>query len=596
MQQPERYTIPLVPNVKYKTYQLHAQLGPGKQPRQAFGDAICLCAQWLRMRLREHDAIPAELSDIPADSELLEPPMLRSFRMENGFILEVRSLWEAGVWALRIHEPEVFFDDYRKRKPVVGRQYETNIGLRINEEVVEFGIYVECSQPVDVGEDCEVFRPQIVKMLCEQPGLVETRNLNAMPIPIRDKSDATTYNAVCREQDRLLPIVLLQPPSPSMPVVDVAYIVNSTPPGKSRNPFLPNKHEEPRDDWWEPAVKALSRSLQGCAYVYHLDKAFLSNPNSDRVEGFDRHMAASILYPGKPSLYYSMDDLLMRREKFFDRLKSEIRQWPKRNALFTFGNVLFVSGVAAMEMEHNIQALRETVSQDEPDPKGQNALQQALSENAQLKLKAEMYYDIFRQQDKRCRELEDELKDAKRSNEDLERKLSACKDQYDLLDRVSKDEKATLQRRIGYPRRKEGYAKWVRENYFDELIVLPDAQKELNSAEVDIELLCDATYVLAKGYTYYRQKRITWDEYEHCRCHAGCQPFEISSCGKETMRLYRSNYEVNYDGGTRLMDMHLKWSRGNDFVLRIYFFFDDKKQKLVIGHLPTHLRTKEAHS
>lgn len=52
-------------------------------------------------------------------------------------------------------------------------------------------------------------------------------------------------------------------------------------------------------------------------------------------------------------------------------------------------------------------------------------------------------------------------------------------------------------------------------------------------------------------------------------------------------------YSVSYEGSKRFLDLHLKKgkTRNKEFCLRIYFFWDEFKQHVVIGSMPYHLTT-----
>jgi hypothetical protein len=61
-----------------------------------------------------------------------------------------------------------------------------------------------------------------------------------------------------------------------------------------------------------------------------------------------------------------------------------------------------------------------------------------------------------------------------------------------------------------------------------------------------------------------------------------------------SIKKYPKRYKVLYDncldsGGKRELDMHLKTGVDSKFLLRIYFFWDEVKEKVVIGSMPDHL-------
>ena len=59
------------------------------------------------------------------------------------------------------------------------------------------------------------------------------------------------------------------------------------------------------------------------------------------------------------------------------------------------------------------------------------------------------------------------------------------------------------------------------------------------------------------------------------------------------MLQWRDEYEVEWRDGKRLLDMHVKKGTNREArnCLRIYFFFDDESDQVVVGHLPDHLTT-----
>jgi len=50
-------------------------------------------------------------------------------------------------------------------------------------------------------------------------------------------------------------------------------------------------------------------------------------------------------------------------------------------------------------------------------------------------------------------------------------------------------------------------------------------------------------------------------------------------------------YFVSWKGRRRFMDLHLRKGGGRDerYCLRVYFFWDEQLQKVVVGWLPSHL-------
>ena len=59
----------------------------------------------------------------------------------------------------------------------------------------------------------------------------------------------------------------------------------------------------------------------------------------------------------------------------------------------------------------------------------------------------------------------------------------------------------------------------------------------------------------------------------------------------DAIRTHGEHYTVQYGGRPRLMDWHLKRgdSRERTRCFRLYYFWDDETQSIVVGWLPSHL-------
>ena len=71
---------------------------------------------------------------------------------------------------------------------------------------------------------------------------------------------------------------------------------------------------------------------------------------------------------------------------------------------------------------------------------------------------------------------------------------------------------------------------------------------------------------------------------------------EVSPTGDQaTLMQWREQYEVLWGGKRRFLECHLK--RGNSReprnCLRIYFFWDEDDELIVVGHLPSHLTNEQ---
>jgi len=161
-----------------------------------------------------------------------------------------------------------------------------------------------------------------------------------------------------------------------------------------------------------------------------------------------------------------------------------------------------------------------------------------------------------------------------------------------------------------YPSTLEGLETWcgasvvtssgVETPMSDRLLILPRAIDEArNSAFEDVPLVYKSLKVLANEYWELRvkgglERKRKW--------HSALEDLGLAvapSMSKSRAGEQRAEYYVNYPigsppGNTRFLEQHLK--KGNDrdqrFCFRLYFFWDKKKNLVVVGWLPSHLDTR----
>jgi hypothetical protein len=68
------------------------------------------------------------------------------------------------------------------------------------------------------------------------------------------------------------------------------------------------------------------------------------------------------------------------------------------------------------------------------------------------------------------------------------------------------------------------------------------------------------------------------------------------SAGMSVAGAEGDSYFVNWSGRRRFLDLHITRGGGRDqrYCMRIYFFWDADSQKVVVGHLPSHLNNSLA--
>lgn len=159
------YTTKIIPRRSFPTYQLHAYI---KSKTETAENAYKICIletfKWLRARFSNfNETIEELLLPEPEDYSSFSTSSLHSFSINKGFNIEVVYIENKGIWSFCLTEPDMGANTGREdeRKAVNGRTFSTNISYRLYADKIEFGLQTLCSQPCDVTEVCEVYRPHL---------------------------------------------------------------------------------------------------------------------------------------------------------------------------------------------------------------------------------------------------------------------------------------------------------------------------------------------------------------------------------------------------------------------------------------------------
>lgn len=183
--------------------------------------------------------------------------------------------------------------------------------------------------------------------------------------------------------------------------------------------------------------------------------------------------------------------------------------------------------------------------------------------------------------------------------------LKALREERDAL-RATADTLLDGLRRARHVQRDEAdptdyghFAAWADRTLSDHVVLLPRARRALKEAQFqDPALVAACLRLLGREYWAMRTASISEraaakEAYE--RRLEQLKVDEAPSIATSTLGQYPEQYWVNYSIGHRsrqLLERHLRGganTRDPRFCLRIYFFWDDDQQRIVIGHLTNHL-------
>lgn len=149
---------------------------------------------------------------------------------------------------------------------------------------------------------------------------------------------------------------------------------------------------------------------------------------------------------------------------------------------------------------------------------------------------------------------------------------------------------------VPIPRGYDAMPDWVRQHLAGRLILHPRAERAVGKAEyVEPEMVYRALLILANEY---RNSRMGIGSDESFRTALAKYGMDFSgSIDKSRAGQEGDAYYVNYPIGTTqrvFLQFHLE--RGNRhedrYCMRIYFFWDDDTNQVVVGWLPSHLSNR----
>jgi hypothetical protein len=143
---------------------------------------------------------------------------------------------------------------------------------------------------------------------------------------------------------------------------------------------------------------------------------------------------------------------------------------------------------------------------------------------------------------------------------------------------------------------------WLDEHFADRILLLGRAKRALKGAAFgDVELVFKSIRML--GEEYWELRTAVPEAYEKAKTafESRMRELRVTEAASITASRFgeaEEQYTVDYTIGQsakQKLDRHLKGgsnSREDRFCMRIYYFWDDARQKVVIGHLPSHLDTR----
>lgn len=601
--------VKLLKSIRFPTYQLYAKVSNRKiEPKTALKIAALETMSWLRKRFRERE--------IPSFINLLEPDNyqrvgeedLKSFHIDEGYILDVIYIEEKGIWSLQLTEPDLGSDPgniNQKREAVPGRTFQTNVAFRIYNGELQCGFKTLCSQIEGTTVPCEVYRLTIVKQMVRNKllGLKQIYPIIEETHPLENPKDIDKLKEFINNEERQLPLVILTKMSPKINFKEIEEEVlnhkrnylDNIPRGETRE-LLPGVI--PKLPFEE---KGLVKYKMGFAHFIIVNQNLISTFND--IMGKEYLISdgdVRIIFP----LKYNEDTLVFKEEninkdpnKFLKEIESQLQDYPKGKNI-DFGNTKFLEEARLIELEEIINSSKSKKEAIEANNSKIDIIKKVHIENINnLKRELEESKDIIIKVKEKLKIKEEELihKDEKWQGKMDKEKILDTKEIDDLKEEIKRKEQL-LER----PRKPEEIPEFVEKHFSGKLIFHERAKDQITKTlayEVDMNLLCDALEYLAWEYRDELMGIITSEKSKNISAKKYKRPFTVCPSGDKSIEKFPKEYKIKYGlsyTGKLVevpLDFHLKVGVDNEKLLRIYFLFDKKEKLIVVGSLPKHLNT-----
>lgn len=606
--------VKLLRNHLYPTYQLHAFMANDKtEAKDGLRLAALTTMHWLKSRLG--NAAPGDLSNTPSPESYLTAgdDDLPSLYVNQGFVINIVSLPDKGMWTLQITEPDLGSDPgnpKQTRQAVPGRIIETNIAFLIVGRQVECGFKTVISDPVGTVPEAEVYRTTVVKLLMENPafGLKQVTEIPMSALRLTDGSRVKKMLWLTHDAGSQLPAVIFTQPVEEKKTVPAVTDLSRLRFNSGFAPAPDLKGLKLPADLPKPAATAKTETLVSeppydlekfCYYTFSHCRTYVLEQPANKAFTAQSGIAFKpgdiiVIYPtslggGERVIPYRASD---DREETIHAIEKGVKDALKTRTV-DFGHIMFLSGVR----EHLLRMTEElTESAEAADAHFKTEIEQLTA----------FWKNELVQKDRELEAAAAQLQRQKEYASRLEGEKAALRDDFsrerEKLRAEADAHLATiefLKRRYDQPTDYEGIAAWVGEHFSDRLILHPKAVSRMLTRSrqcAAVELVCDALDFLATDYWEMRYLQLPRDAaLTRCGEKYG-RPFEVKPTGQTTIAFTPGDYRIRYGKNAQGkdadsdLDYHLRVGNDPENLLRIYFLHDDAKKLIVVGSLPDHLR------
>lgn len=441
-------------------------------------------------------------------------------------------------------------------------------------EKLRLGVRISYTTPVGQDLPTPSFTvPKFVRRISTQVGLIDVRRIEPNVKLIESQEDVDKLYELLIDNDRLLPIILVAEKSKSDDIggeytsgylLDVDNLCKKV--GMISHVYKISKDNILK---WNQKVGIEFRLTEGSIRTYNpcfdiiLDQAY-RHPYST----VNRIMAANYVDDTGHDHVAGNAYAYILAKRIIDRSLRDRIDWSGLGHKFYF--------VAHRDMMKNAEKGLENTSE-------QIKLLEELNEELERKIKSQEndILTAWLEKDHIAKQLDEE----KRISFSLRSRLNQLKEL--LADRGMDEE-------IVIPKDYSQLIEWVHKYYSDKIIVHPRARRGLKDAEFeDVELVYCCLKLLGDDYVSMRRGDITRVDFDKKCAELGVE--ESGAISDNRAGELGDTYFLDYRNSKIKLDRHIvkgNATRDPKAILRIYFFWDDEEEKVVIGWLPSHLKIR----
>jgi len=544
----------LLQTILKRSYQALFTLDTQKSsPQAVFTNASNIIQRWIYKRFT-----------FPLDGQVPVAPRSYNIRNYNA---------SAGM----IYKPENLFLSMQTSHPdksIPNQFWITEATIQRNGSSLLFAVTNFCAKSLSDSGPVPVSKPGFMSQISRDIGLMDVIKVQNTPRIISSQEDVDNLKETLLDSNRTLPVVVVTQVNPwgrYAGQIQDDYLVDQTRLASKLSLFA-HVVTMPANftfSWTEALGKNWS-VFDGGIRVYYPGFSLQGDYRSQPLAIKDRILAASYITPEGKGLesgaaYEIILENLINRNNTYQSL-------PFSACKIEPYNVIFRRSVVEQRNQANksvaeIQELYEmeiaNITSEINDWKGLAS-----------SYETDCNYMKFETDDLRA-----EINDLKTYNERL---------RHIIIEDTSKSAALIT----AFPETYDEVPAWVKENFAGRLTLHPRAVKSIETAVYeDIDVVCKSLMLLALTYHDMRRNFVDKEQFETaCKGIGVSESLSINDVGAGH---HQNEYFRKYRGKDQKLDRHLVKGTSRDprFCMRIYFFWDDEENVVVVGHLPDHLTT-----